>query len=75
MRFHEAGLLKLNCDKALAQLQWRPSLDAKETARFTASWYRNFYQNDRASMPEHTRAQITEYVNLARSRGAIWADA
>ena len=30
--FHEAGLLKLNCDKALFQLKWQANLEYKEIA-------------------------------------------
>src|SRR5207247_1400897 len=43
-QFHESGLLKLNCDKALALLGWRPVLDAAETVRLTAAWYAHFYR-------------------------------
>ena len=32
-KFHEAGLLKLNCDKALFDLNWQPTLNFKETVK------------------------------------------
>lgn len=74
-QFHEAGLLKLNCDKALAVLGWRPVLDSAETAGLTASWYAHFYRDKRSQMLDFTRAQVAQYVELARSRGAVWATA
>lgn len=43
----EAGLLKLNCDKALHLLQWAPALDFAETCRLTVEWYRAFYAKSR----------------------------
>ena len=42
---HEATLLKLSCDRALAELKWRPVLSFDECVRFTATWYRQFYEN------------------------------
>lgn len=74
-QFHEAGLLKLNCDKALAILGWRPVLDAAETARLTASWYAHFYRDRELSMLDYTRAQLAEYEGLAQARGLAWTSA
>ena len=45
IKFHEAGLLKLNCDKALFHLKWLPTLSYDQLMRFTGSWYFNFYKN------------------------------
>jgi CDP-glucose 4,6-dehydratase len=69
----EAGLLKLNCDKALASLQWRATLDFDETVQMTADWYRRFYENNGPSMLETTRRQIAEYVARAQERKIAWA--
>ena len=44
-KFHEAGLLKLNCDKALCDLNWIPTLNFSDTVRMTASWYETYYQD------------------------------
>ena len=63
--FHEAGLLKLNCDKALAQLNWMPTLTFEETVRFTVDWYKNYYENIYENLFEFTVLQIEEYTNLA----------
>jgi CDP-glucose 4,6-dehydratase len=69
----EAGLLKLNCDKALARLQWKATLDFGETVAMTADWYRRFYGQPDAAMFETSLAQIGRYEALARARGLAWA--
>jgi CDP-glucose 4,6-dehydratase len=63
---HEAGLLKLNCDKALHYLNWLPTLDFKETVRMTVEWYKEFYENKGSSMFEYSSTQIEEYLEFAR---------
>lgn len=68
--FHEAGLLKLNCDKALAVLNWCANLKYTETIRFTSEWYHDFYHN--GSMADKTLLQINEYQKLAKDRGLPW---
>ena len=40
-KIYEAGLLKLNCDKSLHFLGWKPTLSFEETVSFTANWYKN----------------------------------
>jgi CDP-glucose 4,6-dehydratase len=71
---HEAGLLKLNCDKALFDLKWRPVLNFKETVKMTVEWYKKFYQNSDLSMHDFTIDQIAEYKKLASCRGLWWAE-
>ena len=68
----ESGLLKLNCDKALAHLRWRAVMDFDETVRMTAEWYRTYYQNP-AAIGRTTDAQVGAYSELARARGLAWA--
>jgi CDP-glucose 4,6-dehydratase len=70
--FHEAGLLKLNCDKALLRLKWEPNLTYRETVRFVGDWYGDFYDK-RTDMFAFTQSQITEYESLARAHDRIWA--
>lgn len=72
---HEAGLLKLNCDKALFDLQWLPTLRFEETVRMTTEWYKAFYQKSSTSMAGYTMGQIDEYEAFARRRGIAWAGA
>lgn len=71
--FHEAGLLKLNCDKALFYLKWQATLEYKDTIRLTSDWYYNFYKNN-SNMLEKTLEQITEYEILAKNRGLKWTE-
>lgn len=72
---HEAGLLKLNCDKALCDLQWQPTLKFEDTVRMTVEWYKAYYQDPDASIAAVTTAQINEYVAFAQQRGIPWAAA
>lgn len=69
--FHEAGLLKLNCDKALLRLKWEPNLVYRETVRFVGDWYAGFYKN-KSDMFALTQAQIADYEVLARERSLVW---
>lgn len=70
--FHEAGLLKLNCDKALYHLQWRPNLDYDETIQMVGEWYRAYYRENR-DMYNYTLDQLETYEQLAQERGRIWS--
>ncbi len=69
--FHEAGLLKLNCDKALALLKWQATLQYQDTIEFTSKWYYNYYQNG-MDMMQLTIRQINEYENIAKSKSLKW---
>lgn len=71
--FHEAGLLKLNCDKALHELQWKPTLAFEQTANFTSEWYRAHYNNDKVDLLEFTKKQIQDYIAIATSINNAWA--
>jgi CDP-glucose 4,6-dehydratase len=71
--FHEAGLLKLNCDKALFHFKWQANLKYKETIRFTSEWYYEFYKTDN-NIYEKTLSQISEYENLAVEKGLKWTE-
>jgi CDP-glucose 4,6-dehydratase len=65
---HEAGLLKLNCDKALFDLKWQPTLNFEETVKMTVEWYKHYYQNGNESMDEYSLSQITCYSEFAKMR-------
>lgn len=65
---HEAGLLKLNCDKALFDLNWLPTLQFEETVQMTTAWYKAYYRDPGKSMHEFTIKQIDEYMRLAKLR-------
>ena len=41
--FDEAQLLKLNCDKALFFLKWKPTLNYEDTIKLVGNWYSCYY--------------------------------
>ncbi|MBL97091.1 MAG: CDP-glucose 4,6-dehydratase [Legionellales bacterium] len=69
--FDEAGLLKLNCDKALFELKWDATYDYRETVAATASWYAVNLKGE-TNMFDFTMDQIKLYSDQAAKRGAIW---
>jgi CDP-glucose 4,6-dehydratase len=70
--FHEAGLLKLNCDKALHDLQWKPVLDFEYTAALTAKWYDVYYNQPGKDLLDFTISQINEYTSVAKEKELEW---
>ena len=70
---YEAGLLKLNCDKALFDLGWQPTLNFQETVKMTADWYRQYFQGEDSSMYDFSILQIQDYVKLAQSKSIAWS--
>ena len=60
----EARLLKLNCDKALHYLNWRPTLNFFETTNMTIDWYKYFFSKEK-DIADFTYAQISEFQNKA----------
>ena len=71
--FHEAGLLKLNCDKALFLLKWQANMEYKDTIRLTSQWYYEFY-NSETDMLEKTISQIKEYESMATEKKLLWTE-
>jgi CDP-glucose 4,6-dehydratase len=70
---HEAGLLKLNCDKALYHLNWRATWDFETTARQTALWYKNYFNNiNQTKIYDFSLLQINDYMQNAKERGQLW---
>ena len=69
----EARLLKLSCDKALADLSWRTILTFPETVEFTAQWYRRHADGGAEAMFNFTLQQLDQYCGLAAQRGLEWA--
>ncbi|GAA0879729.1 CDP-glucose 4,6-dehydratase [Algoriphagus jejuensis] len=72
LKFHEAGLLKLNCDKALFDLQWQPTLAIDELIQFTGDWYYSYY-HDQVDMAETTKDQIVLFEQKAFDKNIRWA--
>lgn len=71
--FHEATLLKLNCDKALAYLNWHSTLHYEQCIQFISDWYRAYYVDGRKDMYELTCAQIERYMEEAKNQKLAWA--
>jgi len=72
VKFHEAGLLKLNCDKSLFHLKWLPSLTYDKLIELTSLWYCSFYGNN-TDMYKLTLEQVDEYEKIAKDKGLPWA--
>lgn len=70
--FHEASLLKLNCDKALLQLKWQPTLSYDECVDFTGKWYREILREGQDARTL-TLAQIERYEQLAAKQEHAWS--
>lgn len=69
--FNEAGLLKLNCDKALFHLRWQACLNYHQTVRFVTDWYAHFYK-EKGNMFIFTSQQIAEYMKNAADLNLEW---
>ncbi len=70
--FKEATLLKLNCDKALAYLNWHSTLSYEQCVKIIADWYRAFYVEKREDLYELTVEQISFYIDEATKQGLQW---
>ena len=70
--FHEAGLLKLNCDKALVDLNWIPTLDFNQTVSMTVQWYKKYYDDTSKNMIEFSNEQIQAFMEAAINKNNLW---
>lgn len=70
---HEAGLLKLNCDKSLHDLKWHSSLMFTDTVKMTVEWYKQFYKNKNLPMFDFSINQIESYIKIAKLNNINWA--
>ena len=70
--FHEAGLLKLNCDKAIFHLDWRATMGYEDTTKFTSDWYNHYYSGT-IDMVDFTLSQIIKYEKFSKQRGNKWS--
>ena len=64
---HEARLLKLSCERARAELGYRPTLDFEQALELTAEWYRAFHAGTE-DMRELTLGQIRHFATLNGTR-------
>ena len=70
---HEANLLKLNCDKAHAELYWHSVLTIDECLQMTADWYKRFYmENQSPDIYAFCVSQIHGYMDRATKKHLPW---
>jgi CDP-glucose 4,6-dehydratase len=67
---HEAGLLKLDCSKARAELGWRPTLTLRQAIDAIVNWHKAVGAGQDAR--EVSLSQIREFLSW-RSQGAVRA--
>jgi CDP-glucose 4,6-dehydratase len=72
LKFHEAGLLQLNCDKALYDFKWQPTLSIEELIQFTGDWYYMYYHKQE-DVIDFTKNQILSYEKMAFDKNIKWA--
>lgn len=71
---HEAHVLRLNCDKAHAELQWHPILSIDEGLKMTTDWYKRFYNfGSKEELYSLCVDQILEYSERASQKAIPWA--
>ena len=68
--FNEAGLLKLNCDKAKEFLKWESNLSFNETLIFISDWYKTFSKSQ--NMYDYTLFQISKYEEFELRKKRDW---
>jgi len=56
---HEAGFLRLNCDKAKSRLGWLPRMNLDQALGWTVNWYQCFQRGD--NVRALTEEQISNY--------------
>jgi CDP-glucose 4,6-dehydratase len=69
--FKEAGLLKLNIEKAITLLGWEPTLEFDECCKLVAEWYSDFYAK-RETAENLVFRDISNYCISAKQRGNVW---
>ncbi|HEX8534125.1 MAG TPA: CDP-glucose 4,6-dehydratase [Allosphingosinicella sp.] len=63
---HEAGLLKLDCSKARAELGWRPRLSLEQAIDYIVTWHKAVAGGESAL--EVSRRQIRDFLLLRPGR-------
>ena len=58
---HEAGFLRLNCDKAKTRLGWKPRMNLDQALSWTVDWYRAYQGGE--DVRAVSEQQITHYEN------------
>ena len=67
----EAGLLKLNCEKAFSFLNWESTWDFERTVCETMLWYKAYYSNPK-SIIDLSISQVDSYLKDLSKNGIKW---
>ena len=65
---HEAQILHLCIDKAVAGLKWQPVLDSLASIDWTVNWYKTWHSGQKAS-GAMSLEQIRKYSQMAMGKG------
>jgi len=57
---HEAGLLKLDINRAITDLNWRPIYNAQQAIKKSISWYKQFNGSNATELIEQDIKEFTE---------------
>lgn len=60
---HEAGLLKLDINKAQNHLGWEPKMRASEAVALSIEWYQQYYENN-DTIADFTEQQILHFLTF-----------
>ena len=71
-KFNESGFLKLNCDKSLSVLNWKPVLNLSQTNQLTMDWYNAYYNDENKDMYDVTNGQLESYIYNAKEKRLSW---
>ena len=66
---HEVAVLRLNCNKAIQELGWRPVWPIETAITRCAAWYRTFYETGQIK----TADDVERYIADAQRGGLGWA--
>ena len=70
-QFQESKLLRLNCEKALNYLNWKPNLNFDEVCMFISDWYETC--TDKSDLANSfSLNQIDKFENIAKKRKMSW---
>ena len=72
-KMHEAGWLRLSCDKVHMLLPWSAVLSFDEIVAMTVRWYRYYNDYPDANLYQFCVHQIRDYTRLAAERNQLWA--
>ena len=59
---HEEKYLRLDCSKAINELEWRSKMTLEKTLLYTLNWYKEYMKN--SDMKEFSERQIDEFMAI-----------